>query len=582
MYNAYFGFSEKPFTIAPNPRYLLMSERHQEALAHMLYGLQGEGGVMVLTGEVGTGKTTICRRLLERVPDKTNIAYIINPKLTSLELLASICDEMHISYPAQHSIKDLTDLLNDYLLAQHAAGRHTVVIIDEAQNLDPSVLEQLRLLTNLETNDKKLLQIMLLGQPELAELLQRQELRQLAQRITARYHLTPLSKSESHAYINHRLSVAGLDKQSIFSPTIINLLYKHTHGVPRLMNLIADRALLGTYSCEQKTVSKKILKQAVLEVCGHHSKPQGASMLWVYATSLLLISAGLIWMNLQTSTSKVTNVHTTITEPLPVTITQQPEPALRQDIEADPMAAIIAETLPEEVAVEAVVAEEVVAEEVVSQKAQPEMLSLPNIPSTPEQDIAFESIFAAWGITYDAARDGAACAFASTHQLRCLRQRGDIAQMRSLNRPAVLTLSDAQGQTTFASITALSGTTAKILAAGDTAQVSLAQLVLQSHNDFTILWRAPMGYQGPVRPGHEGKLVQLLAEKISAAEHLQWIGAPRLTYDAGLKDQVKSFQRGQGLNPDGVAGPITWIHINSLVDNGFPSLQTTPASEAKL
>jgi general secretion pathway protein A len=170
MYNAYFGFSEKPFTIAPNPRYLFMSGRHQEALAHMLYGMQGEGGVMLLTGEVGTGKTTICRRLLEQVPEKTNIAYIINPKLTSLELLASICDELHITYPAKHSIKDLTDLLNENLLASHAKGQHTVVIIDEAQNLDSSVLEQLRLLTNLETNDKKLLQIMLICQQEMADM----------------------------------------------------------------------------------------------------------------------------------------------------------------------------------------------------------------------------------------------------------------------------------------------------------------------------------------------------------------------------------------------------------------------------
>lgn len=191
MYKAYFGFNDKPFTIAPNPQYLFMSKRHQEALAHMLYGLQGEGGIMVLTGEVGTGKTTICRHMLAQVPENTDIAYIINPKQSEIEMLASICDELHIACENQQSIKALTDSLNHFLLGNHAAGRHTVLIIDEAQNLETDVLEQLRLLTNLETNDKKLLQIMLLGQPELSEILQRHDLRQLAQRITARYHLSP-------------------------------------------------------------------------------------------------------------------------------------------------------------------------------------------------------------------------------------------------------------------------------------------------------------------------------------------------------------------------------------------------------
>lgn len=542
MYNSYFGFAEKPFTIAPNPRYLFMSERHQEALAHMLYGLQGEGGVMVLTGEVGTGKTTICRRLLEQVPEKTRIAYIINPKLTTLELLANICDELHINYAkSTASIKIFTDLLNKHLLTSHAQDLHTVLIIDEAQNLDVSVLEQLRLLTNLETNEKKLLQIMLIGQPELADILQRNELRQLAQRITARYHLTPLNKHEVSAYINHRLSIAGSDKQRIFSSPVIRLLYKHTRGVPRLINLIADRALLGAYSCESKLVSKKIMKQAISEVCGAKQHQRFSTFRWVSVSLLLLmLGATLFYTTSMDNTLRVNNI------------------SAAMSIEASPTPQAPTAILP-----------------------KPDALQVSNntagkdIPFHRDKNEAFKAIFSAWHIDYQPKRDGEACSFAKQHQLRCLRQRGDIAQMRSLSRPAVLAISNQDGQAAFVAITALTGTRATVKANGLQADINLSQLVLQSHNDFTILWRAPKGYTGPVRPGHEGKLVQLLAKKCTLAQKQQWIGAPRLKYDLGLKEQIKSFQRSQGLNPDGVAGPITWIHINSLTNKNTPTLQST-------
>jgi len=544
MYNGYFGLKEKPFTIAPNPRYLFMSERHKEALAHMLYGMKGEGGVMVLTGEVGTGKTTICRSMLEQVPENTSIAYIINPKLTSLELLASICDELHISYPTPHSIKDLTDLLNANLLNSHAKGLHTVVIIDEAQNLDTTVLEQLRLLTNLETNDKKLLQIMLLGQPELAEMLQRKELRQLAQRITARYHLTPLDKHEVSAYLNHRLSVAGCENQKLFSPALVRQLFAYTNGVPRLINLIADRALLGAYASECKHVTKKILKQANLEVCGTSSHKNESNLQWYYVAALLLVAIG--------------GIGYFSDQPMDKT------PVLASSIKTKPVTITLSPPIQEEAAPAPVEATE-------PSPAQP--IEDVIIPFDYTQDLAFKAVFATWNIAYEPSRDGSACDFAKEHQLQCLRQRDNLAQMRSLNRPAVLTVSNENGEKAFAAITTLKGTTAIIQAGTSAYEIPLSQLMLQSHNDFTILWRAPDGYTGPVRPGHQGKLVQLLAKQCTAAQNQQWIGAPRTKYDEGLKEQVKSFQRSQGLNPDGVAGPITWIHINSQVQTNMPTLQ---------
>lgn len=266
MYNDYFGFKETPFSIAPDPRYLYMSEQHREALAHLIYGFNSDGGFVLLTGEVGTGKTTVCRCLLEQIPNDSSIAFIINPRLSVDELLATICDEFGIKYPERNiSIKVFIDLLNAYLLDAHAKGRKAVLIIDEAQNLSANVLEELRLLTNLETNQHKLLQIILLGQPELRKKLSKPELRQLSQRIIARYHLGPLSRKDVSAYVTHRLAIAGISNE-IFPPSTIRKIYSLSGGVPRLINVLCDRALLGTFVQKERKVKKSTLRKAAGEV----------------------------------------------------------------------------------------------------------------------------------------------------------------------------------------------------------------------------------------------------------------------------------------------------------------------------
>jgi len=260
MYLSYFGLAEAPFSIAPAPRYLYMSQRHQDALAHLLYGVNGEGGFVLLTGEVGTGKTTISRCLLEQIPETCDVAYIFNPKLTVEELLSTICVEFGIVCPPRNtSIKVFVDCINAHLLDAHAKGRHSVLIIDEAQNLSAEVLEQMRLLTNLETNERKLLQIILIGQPELAAMLERQELRQLAQRIVARYHLGNLSKTEVVAYVQHRLEVAGTQRQ-LFPLAIMGRLHRLSGGIPRIINVLCDRALLGTYAQGKERVDRATLE----------------------------------------------------------------------------------------------------------------------------------------------------------------------------------------------------------------------------------------------------------------------------------------------------------------------------------
>lgn len=291
MYENYFGLAEIPFSIAPDPRYLYMSERHREAFAHLLYGIKRDGCFVLLTGEVGTGKTTICRCLLEQMPEDCDVAFIFNPKLTVEELLATICKEYGITCPnPRTTVKEYVDRINDYLLDAHAKGRKTVLIIDEAQNLSVQVLEQMRLLTNLETNRRKLLQVILLGQPELREMIARPSLRQLAQRITARYHLAPLSKHEVAAYVAHRLAVSGAHSKLFPSSTVDNLC-RLSGGIPRLINVLCDRALLGAYIEGEPAVNRRILTKAAREVLGERHPLWGKGGMFRRAVAVLLMGS---------------------------------------------------------------------------------------------------------------------------------------------------------------------------------------------------------------------------------------------------------------------------------------------------
>lgn len=302
MYTGFFGLTSQPFSIAPNPDFLFLSPRHAEALAHLRYGLGEAGGFVLLTGEVGTGKTTVSRCLLQELTDQTEVAFILNPTLNELELLAAICDQLKIRYKkSDASLKMLTDKITNRLMKNHQTGKNTILIIDEAQHLQPAVLEQLRLLTNLETNTKKLMQVILIGQPELQQLLQRQDLRQLAQRITARYHLMPLNEQEVQQYISYRLQVAGCSRP-VFTASAVKKLFLLSGGIPRLLNLICDRALLGGYSQQKALIDAGLVNQAASEVLAIKPQPEKAAWpvwLWPVLTLLALgVGAGLsafIW-----------------------------------------------------------------------------------------------------------------------------------------------------------------------------------------------------------------------------------------------------------------------------------------------
>jgi general secretion pathway protein A len=461
MYLSFFGLNEKPFAITPDPRYLYLSERHAEALAHLLYGIKEAGGFVQLTGEVGTGKTTIIRSLLAQTPKNAEIALVLNPRMTAPEFLLTLCEEIGIGVPdyAVGSGKDLVDILNDYLLKAHGGGRRVVLVVDEAQNLAPEVLEQVRLLTNLETNTQKLLQIILIGQPELRELLARNELRQLAQRITGRYHLDPLSADETTSYVRHRLRVAGATTD-IFTPLALSEVYRLSGGVPRVINVICDRALLGAYTQDRHRVTPSLVRDAAQEVFGHRVSPRWLPWVAAVATAAVIAAGG--WVLWQIAPWSPRTGDAVAAEPARLAA---PEPARAPSPAPAPPAAI-----PPAPAAPALGA------------------LLEQYKAETDPDDAFAQLFRLWKVAY-VAGDVDPCTQAQQQGLECLVQRGSFGQLRHYNLPAILMLNDDKGGAHQVVVAALSNESAQIDLGGARRDVSIAELSRFWFGDFVLLQR---------------------------------------------------------------------------------------------
>jgi general secretion pathway protein A len=566
MYLSFFGLNEKPFAITPDPRYLYLSERHAEALAHLLYGINEAGGFVQLTGEVGTGKTTTIRSLLAQTPKNAEVALILNPRMTAPEFLLTICEEIGIGVPdsAAGSLKDLVDILNDYLLKAHANGRRVVLVVDEAQNLAPEVLEQVRLLTNLETNTQKLLQIILIGQPELRELLGRNELRQLAQRITGRYHLDPLSADETTAYVRHRLRVAGATTD-IFTPHALTEVYRLSGGVPRVINVIADRALLGAYTQDRHRVAGSLVREAATEVFGRQFAPGWLPWAGAAAAALaLVVTAVLLWQFAPwASSSSEAMASTSVAKSPTQAATGKPEPDTRAtpDANSTPRGesdSIRVASLQPEVA-------EPLAQLLTKHRAR-------TVP-----DEAFGTLFGIWGARYVAGTDDP-CTQASAQGLECLVQRGSFGQLRQFNRPAILLLNDSAGNSHQVVLTNLGDERAKVAMGSQQAEIGIGELSRYWFGDFVMLWRPATQVVKPLSVGMRGADVRWLRQSLQRLNGAAPDAPASDVFDAELSQQVMDFQRRNQLAVDGIAGVQTQIVLASAVDgNDSPLLRLNPA-----
>ena len=578
MYQQHFGLTERPFSIAPDPRFVYMSPKHREALAHLLYGVV-VGGFVQLTGEVGTGKTTICRCLLEQLPDEVDVALILNPRVSGLELVASLCDELKIQYPKDAtSIKVLTDALNAYLLNSHADGRRTVLVIDEAQCLSAEVLEQVRLLTNLETNREKLLQIVLVGQPELRDLLLLDDLRQLAQRITARYHLLPISRDETGAYIQHRLQVCG-SNGGVFKARAIDVVHNLSQGIPRLINILCDRAMLGAFAEGKQVVDAAIVRRAAREVLPEKRADAPIGRRWPWAVAVVpLLALGVgIFLNL---------------DRLPrfdlAAMLAPPGPAAGVELQ-DP----VEPPLPEPLQPEPPQPEPPQPEPLQPEPPQPEPVTLIPEPEPPQEyslvDLlngssasataqAWAGLYRLWGYDSEAVTDEQACLQAPTAGLRCIQASGSWGILQRFDRPAILLLVSGEGRPVPVLLRHMMEDRVALEIDGQLLEVHRGELEKYWYGEYRLLWKTPPSGATVLRPGNRSEAVRWLRERLGRIVGESAAVANPQYYDAALKIWVESFQRGQGLTVDGVAGARTFILLNNLDEEmDIPRLTTPPA-----
>jgi general secretion pathway protein A len=529
MYYQYFGLSEAPFSIAVNPRYLYMSPRHRDALAHLLYGVGAGGGFILLTGEVGTGKTTINRCLIEQLPDNADIAIVLNPALGAADLLATVCEELDIQLPEpQPGLKRLTDALHAFLLANHAAGRKTVLMIDEAQHLDFEVLEQIRLLTNLETNEEKLLHIILIGQPELADKLARPELRQLNQRITARFELGPLSAAETGAYIRHRLHIAGMPAgRELFPAAVVRAIHRRSRGVPRLINLLCDRMLLGAYGQGVDRLNLGLLRRAEREVTGDAGQNRAVPhwLLPVLALCAVLVVVAALWALLGQRRPG---------EELPLPVTDSAPltpPDAARGVSADTTPPLVADAAPASA-----------------------------VPTTPGWRLTPAAGAALFLSLYDeAAANGRddPCGLLRDEALRCERVMArSWNQLQADNRPALLPLVDERRYESRVLFLGLEGEQVLLGTRSGPVPVALETLATQWDGSAWQVWRRPEGIARTLQRGDRGADVGTVASLFARID-----GQSRpLTvseFDERLEARVRLFQQQYGLAADGMLGERT-------------------------
>lgn len=528
MYLEFYGLREPPFSITPDPRFVYLSERHRDALAHLLYGIGqgGGGGFVQLTGEVGTGKTTLCRLLLEQLPENARVALVLNPKLSPVELLEAICEELRLDISGAHgSLKGLVDRLNAYLLDAYAQGLRIVLIIDEAQELSREALEQVRLLTNLETATQKLLQIILLGQPELRDMLDSPDLRQLAQRITARYHLTPLSTEETDAYVRHRLAVAGCTRQP-FSKLALRRLHQHSGGVPRLINVIAERALIAGYAREQSQISEALVQLAAREALSHPIRripmPQPG---WVVAAVLAVILLA-FWFWPRSTSPELPGNDTSI---------------------AAGVDSVPARSVP---------------------FLDAEALDLRLAEARATEASAWNRLLALWLLRADEvdAEQATQCPQEISAGIYCLRSSGNLDKLAAIGRPVIVPLRGESG-TSWAVLLGVDVLRVRLGMGGDSFDIDRRQLERIWNGEFVALWRAQPRLELPLRRGDRGAGVDWLHARLVGDGQGRPLVGPAL-YDDDTVAAVRRLQTAHGLQPDGILGLETLLALTGEGEDG--------------
>jgi len=559
MYTQHFRLTEQPFSIAPNPRYLYLSPQHREALAHLLYGIGVGGGFVVLTGEVGTGKTTLCRALLDQLPDDVDIALIFNPRLNSRELLAGICDELHIAYPGpKASLKQLIDSLNQHLLDAHARGRRVIALIDEAQNLRFDVLEQVRLLTNLETNQIKLLQIILVGQPELNQILDRPNLRQLSQRITARYHLNPLSLAETRDYIRHRMAVASGSDEA-FTRTALRAIHRKALGIPRLINLIADRSLLGAYTLGKQRVNGKVVRRAAAELMSPAGKPKHYRLAGLLAFLLILLAGAAYLDVLPKPWQRV--------EPQGESSTKDTKPLADSSAEKH---AIQESPVPIEKGADSEPPQQVLVDTDTPSEAAPNFAewianSKRNWPN------AIRLMLGEWSVSLPDRHDDA-CALAAEQGIRCQPIQTSWAQIRHLNLPVVLEFVLPDGHKRYALVRKIVNDQVEMAAADDSGNFAESELLQLWTGSTTVAWKPTQPEVKNLMPGDRSPVVAWVRQQLSVSAPM----GDDTHYDELLREKIIDFQISRGLKADGIIGTLTLLGLQTVgTSAGIPRL--TPA-----